>query len=137
RQPATIHVGSLESMGRSLPADDGLALRTVQDREDIVAGIVESARRMSLTVTPPELASSPTEFRREDGSSRFRPQPTTIYTSEDLLAAEDRLLARAEDRTAPIVRETIVSRTSRARHHGNRLTDEQAAALANVAVSGR
>ena len=40
-------------------------------------------------------------IKRADGTSRFRPRHGVVFTSETLLAAEDRLLARAEDMTAP------------------------------------
>lgn len=110
---------------------------TAEDRETVIAGIVDAAHAASLTITPPELMSSPPRFRRSDGSSRFRPQHATVFTSEKLLAAEDRLLARAEQRTAPTVSAAVVARVSRRKHQGWVLTEEQAATLAQVATSGR
>src|SRR5680860_404131 len=76
---------------------------SVQDREAVVGMVVEAATRASLSLTPPELAVSPAAFRREDGSSRFRPRHSTVFSSAGLLAAEDRLLARANNSEAATV----------------------------------
>ena len=81
----------------------GWRFATAGDREAVVGMIVEVAKRESLTVTPPELAASPQVFRREDGSTVFRPRHSVVFTSEEILAAEDRLLARAADSSAPVV----------------------------------
>lgn len=115
----------------------GWRFATAEDREAIVALVVDAAEASSLTITPPEFTSSPTPFRRADGTSRFRPQHSTAFTSAELLAAEDRLLSRAESRTAPTVSAEVVARTCRRNHHGNSLSDEQTDALTRIAVSGR
>ena len=72
----------------------GWRFASIQDREAITGLVVDAAEHASLRLTPPELASSPLQFRRTDGTSRFRPHPSTLFSSEVLLAAEDRLLAR-------------------------------------------
>lgn len=80
----------------------GYRFASTVDREAIVGLVVDAAEAASLRLTPPELASSPVVFRRPDGASVFRPKHSTVFSSEGLLAAEDRLLddrARAgEDR---------------------------------------
>ena len=65
--------------------------------------VFDAAEHASLRLTPPELASSPLQFRRVDGTSRFRPHASTLFSSEALLAAEDHLLARAAATTGPTV----------------------------------
>lgn len=115
----------------------GWRFATAEDREAVVALVVDAAEASSLAITPPEFTSSPTPFRRADGTSQFRPQHSTVFTSTGLLAAEDRLLSRAESRTAPTVSAELVARTCRRNHHGNSLSDEQAHALTRIAVSGR
>lgn len=111
---------------------------TTRDRETIVGMVVDAAEAASLRLTPPELAASPAVFRRPDGTSAFRPKASTVYTSEELLAAEDRLLERARTATAPIVPIDVVEKvTARPDHEGRMLGEDQAAALAAVAVSGR
>ncbi|MER6971187.1 MobF family relaxase [Nocardioides sp. NPDC000445] len=110
---------------------------TIEQRERFVAQIVEAAERRSVRLTPPELAPSPPEFQREDGTSVFRPRHAEVYSSQEILAAEDRLLARADDLTAPRVRAAVVDRVARRVHEGYRLTTAQAEALEEIATSGR
>ncbi|MBF4561205.1 relaxase domain-containing protein [Agreia pratensis] len=111
---------------------------TTRDREAIVGMVVDAAEAASLRLTPPELASSPAVFRRPDGTSSFRPKASTVYTSEELLAAEDRLLERARTMTAPTVPIDVVEKvTARPDREGRMFGEDQAAALAAAAVSGR
>ncbi len=111
---------------------------TMQDREAITGLVVDAAEHASLRLTPPELASSPLQFRRVDGTSRFRPHSSTLFSSEVLLAAEDRLLARASTTTGPVVALETVERIARKPDaRGRVLSEDQAAALAAIAVSGR
>lgn len=115
----------------------GWRFATAEDRETVVGQVVDAAETASLTITPPQFTFSPTSFRRSDGTSRFRPQHATVFTSDELLAAEDRLLARAELRSAPTVSANVVAHVGRHKHHRNHLSDEQAGTLTRVAVSGR
>ena len=111
---------------------------STEDREAIVGMVVDAAEAASLRLTPPELASSPAEFRRSDGTSVFRPKHSALFSSEALLAAEDRLLERARTTTAPTVPLTTVERiTKRPDSKGRMLGDDQAAALTKIALSGR
>jgi conjugative relaxase-like TrwC/TraI family protein len=116
----------------------GWRFASTQDREAIVGLVADAAEAASLRLTPPELVTSPIVFRRQDGTSRFRPKHSTVFSSEQLLAAEDRLLERAHTTTAPTLPlatlERIVRRPDK---EGRMLGDDQAAALAKVAVSGR
>nr|WP_246190466.1 MobF family relaxase [Agromyces agglutinans] len=115
-----------------------LRFATPADREAVLGLIVDAAERASLRVTPPELASTPAAFRRDDGTSVFRPRHSAIFTSEALLAAEDRLLRRATDASAPTIRITSVQDVARRRLPGGvMLSDDQLAALTAVATSGR
>lgn len=91
----------------------GLRFATTQDREAVVGLIVDAAERASLRLTPPELASSPAEFRREDGTSVLRPKHSVVFSSTELLAAEDRLLDLARTTTAPTVDPATVERLAR------------------------
>lgn len=111
---------------------------SLQDREAITGLIADAAERASLRLTPPELASSPVQFRRADGTSRFRPHASVLFSSEALLAAEDRLLDRAADRTGPVVPLATIELIARKPDpQGRVLGEDQAAALAAIAVSGR
>ncbi|MBX3193664.1 MAG: relaxase domain-containing protein [Microbacteriaceae bacterium] len=111
---------------------------TTQDREAVVGMVVDAAEHASIRLTPPELASSPTVFRRGDDSSRFRPVASTVYSSPDILAAEDRLLERARTMTSPTVPVAVVEKvTRRPDRDGRLLADDQAAGLVGIAISGR
>ncbi|WP_156198659.1 MobF family relaxase [Actinotalea caeni] len=111
---------------------------TTRDREAVVGMVVDAAERASLQLTPPELASSPAVFRRSDDSSRFRPIASTVYSSPDILAAEDRLLERARTMTAPIVPVEVIEKvTRRPDRDGRFLAADQTSALTAVAISGR
>lgn len=116
----------------------GWRFATMQDREAIVAMVADAAEQVSLRLTPPELATSPVVFRREDGTSVFRPKSSTVFTSEAQLAAEDRLLERASNLAGPTVALATVEKiTRRADTDGRLLGDDQADALIRIAVSGR
>ncbi|MFV0407275.1 MAG: AAA family ATPase [Propioniciclava sp.] len=116
----------------------GWRFASLQDREAIAGLIVDAAERVSLRLTPPELASSPLQFRRADGTSRFRPHASVLFSSESLLAAEDRLLDRAADVTGSVVPLETIERVARKPDpHGRVLGEDQAAALAAIAGSGR
>ena len=116
----------------------GWRFASMLDREAITGLVVDAAEQASLRLTPPELASSPAQFRRADGTSRFRPHASVLFSSEALLAAEDRLLARADTLAGPVVGlETVEQITSRPDPRGRMLGEDQAEALAAIAVSGR
>lgn len=111
---------------------------TASDREAIVGMIADAAEQASLQLTPPELATSPAAFRRPDGTSVFRPRHSTVFSSTVLLEAEDRLLERSRTLTGPIVEvETVEKITTKPDREGRLLGDDQAAALTQIAVSGR
>lgn len=116
----------------------GWRFASIQDREAITGLVVDAAEHASLRLTPPELASNPLQFRRVDGTSRFRPHASTLFSSEALLAAEDLLLARAAATTGPTVPLETVERIARKPDaRGRVLGEDQTTALAAIAVSGR
>lgn len=115
----------------------GLRFASTEDRESVIAQIVHEAESASVTITPPEGRFSPAQFQRSDGTTRFRPRHATVFTFDALLAAEDRLLTRAESTASSRVSAATVARVARHKHHGNLLSQEQATALEQVAVSGR
>ena len=110
---------------------------TVGEREAAVATIVEEAKRISISITPTELAYSPDVFRRSDGTSLFRPKHEVTFTSEEILAAEERLLARGADRSSPVVDLGTIEDVSNNAVLGHHLSEEQIATLSAVAVSAR
>ncbi len=116
----------------------GLRFASTIDREAVLGLIVDAAEAASLRLTPPELAASPVVFQRPDGSSVFRPKHSTVFSSTDLLAAEDRLLDLARTDVGPTVALRVIERVARRPDDDGRvLADDQVAALTAVAVSGR
>jgi conjugative relaxase-like TrwC/TraI family protein len=111
-----------------------LRFKSAREREVVVARVVESAERNSVALTPPERAASPPPFRREDATSVFRPRHGTIYSSASVMAAEDRLLDRAVDFSAPGVSLAVVAMRC---HDGRPLTRSQAKAITAIATSRR
>ncbi|WP_341358098.1 MobF family relaxase [Georgenia sp. M64] len=116
----------------------GWRFATVADREQVIALITDAATRRSVQLTPAEVASTPAGMRRDDGTSTLRPRHSTYYSSERLLAAEDRLLALAEDHEpALVVPPPIVVTVPGGRGDGVVVGGEQAAAITQILTSGR
>lgn len=116
----------------------GLRFASTMDRKAITGMVVDAAEQASLRLTPPELALSPAQFRRADGSSRFRPYASTVFSSEALLEAEDRLLERSHETTGPTVELPTMERIARRPDaEGRVLGEDQEEALVRIAVSGR
>jgi conjugative relaxase-like TrwC/TraI family protein len=115
----------------------GWRFQSADDREQAVGLIVAEAKARSVLLTPPELAQVPEMFCRADGTSRFRPHHSTIYSSADLLAAEDTLLDLSRLTDAPIVGVDRVARAASTEDGQHLLSECQAEALAKVSASGR
>lgn len=115
----------------------GWRFASSEDREAVVALIVDAAKSQSLSLTPPELALSPEVFRRDDDTTVFRPRHSVVFTSAELLAAEDRLLHRSEATDAPVLDLAVLERVTGTGERGRLLSREQAEALAGIAASGR
>jgi len=116
----------------------GWRLATTEDREAIVGMITDAAEHRSAQLTPPELAVSPAEFRRADGTSVFRPRNSERYSSIALLDAEERLLTASHATAAPVVSAATLGYAERARRNrGIELGADQRAALQSIATSAR
>ncbi len=111
----------------------GVRFATTTDRTTVLHRIVDAAQDQSVRLTPPELATVPAELRRADGTSVLRPRHSEVFTSADLLAAEDRLLDLGRTTTAPALPALTVAQAATAGGLGN----DQAAAVTAVATSGR
>jgi conjugative relaxase-like TrwC/TraI family protein len=117
-----------------------LRFATAEDRMAVLAAITDRAEAGSVRLTPPDLAATPAEFRRPDGTSILRPKDSAMYSSQALLDAEARLLDRAGTRTAPTITLDAVEHAITTSGPGGRLwtvSGEQAEAIARVAVSAR
>ena len=112
-----------------------LRFSTTADRESVVSMVVDAAQHQSMSLSPPELASSPIRFQREDGTSLFRPRHSAKYSSIAIIDAEARLLDRSEATTAPTVRPSTLACV--VRHSNGRLSTQQRTALEGITTSGR
>ncbi|WP_407343381.1 MobF family relaxase [Pengzhenrongella phosphoraccumulans] len=115
----------------------GWRFATIADRERVVTMIVDTAESRSVALTPPELASSPANYTRPDGTSVFRPKHGVVFSSAEVLAAEDHLLERAASLSAPTVEASVIERAVARTHDGRRLSAEQARAVEAIVTSGR
>ncbi|NED99291.1 MobF family relaxase [Phytoactinopolyspora halotolerans] len=112
-------------------------LASGDQRDELITAVTRRVAEQSICLTPPELASTPGVFRRADGTSAFRRSHADVYTSAAILAAEDRLLATFETRTAPTVDEALVRTGATSQTNGQTLTLDQVAAVRQIATSGR
>lgn len=110
---------------------------TLADRETALDLIADAAERRSTPITP-EPAIAPAAFQRPDGTSAFRPTASTLFTSQAIWDAEERLLASSRANTAPTLELTILDAViENPTEDGPRVATDQAEALAAIAVSGR
>ncbi len=111
---------------------------TTDDREKVLRLVVDAALRTSIRLTPPELAPSPSELRRGDGTSRLRPHRAEWYSSARILEAEDRLLDLASAIDAPVVQPPVVDEAlTRSLRDGITIGADQADAIRAIATSAR
>ncbi|GAB3088539.1 MobF family relaxase [Isoptericola nanjingensis] len=111
--------------------------QTAQDRINVVGRIVAAAEAGSVRLTPPELAPTPAFLRRADGTSSLRPRHATVYTSEAVIAAEERLLASSADTTGPGVTGVLSRFVADDAVAQGVVSRPQADAAVSVATSGR
>lgn len=109
--------------------DDVLAVR---DR------VVNAAEKLSISLTPPEVAPVPSELRGVDGASPFSPPET--FTSAGVLKAEDDLLRLANDHSGPTVNPDRADRAAAQPLPGRvypLAAEDQAPAATRIVTSGR
>jgi conjugative relaxase-like TrwC/TraI family protein len=115
----------------------GVRLASHEERERLVSRVVSAAQARSLPLTPSEIAPTPQMLIRADGSSALRPRHHVVYSNTRIMAAETRLLTRAQDTTGPVAGRDGLLVAVRAQYRGHRLSAEQTVALVSIATSGR
>ncbi|NMM23846.1 MAG: relaxase domain-containing protein [Phycicoccus sp.] len=117
----------------------GVRFATAGDRMAVVERTCDLAVGEALLISAPELAHTPVAFQRPDGSSRFQPRGSEIYTTQDLLDAEARLLdagrAVGGPSVSPIVVADVCARDLPGKGHP--LSAGQSAAVQQIVVCGR
>uniref|UniRef100_UPI003F499C39 MobF family relaxase n=1 Tax=Streptomyces chartreusis TaxID=1969 RepID=UPI003F499C39 len=69
----------------------------------LVESLTDRAQSLCLDLTPPDFHPHHPELVRADGTSIYRPKDSRTYTTPDVLAAEDTLLAAARTVVVPAV----------------------------------
>jgi len=117
----------------------GVRFATPTDRAAVAEHTTTLALNSAVMLTPPEVGIVPEAFRRADGTSKFRARGSEVYSTQDLLDAEARLLdaGRAVDGPAvhPQVARDVTAQVLPGRGHP--LSPEQQTAVAAVVTSGR
>lgn len=111
-----------------------LRFESPAQRDQATEAVVRAAVASCVRVDHARRAHAPARYRRADGSSRFIPEGSEIYTVQALIDAEDDLVRLSADTTAP--RLDGIDR-GRPVAGGRRLSDDQAEAIEAVATSGR
>jgi len=116
-----------------------LRFASADDRVQAVERIVDAARERSVDLSAPRLAHTPAVFMRSDGTSAFEVKHGQVFTSESVLAAEDYLISRVHDQSAPMVASTQVADVLTGFDAAATfpLGVDQAEAVGQIATSGR
>ncbi|MGO4363339.1 MobF family relaxase [Terrabacter sp. RAF57] len=117
----------------------GVRFASPRDRTVVAERITAHGLDRAVALTPPEVGNVPDELRRPDGTSRFRPRDSELYTTPVLLEAEERLLVAGRAVDAPAVDEVSAAAicATDLPSRGHPLSTEQASAVCRVASSGR
>lgn len=119
-------------------ASAGWQFTTAEGAWQVGDAMTAQAAAMSLAISAPELASVPTVFRNVDGTSQFT--GPMLYSSADILAAEDRLIGLASDTSGPAIAFGRAQQLAATPLPGRRYaldTEDQAPAAIAVTTSGR
>ena len=117
----------------------GVRFADAADRVTVAEGAADLGMAQAVCLTPPDLGLVPDELRRPDGTSKFRPRDSELFTTRELLEAEERLLAAGRAIDAPTVHQETAARISAATLPGrdHPLSADQADAVCRIVTSGR
>lgn len=114
----------------------GWRFATIEDRTAVLDAIITRVEETSLRLTPEYDRALPAHYRSSEGN-RFQTADQVAYSSQEILDAEQRLLARTHDTSAPALPDRLVTRHASRSIRGVRLDPDQAAAITDIAQSGR
>lgn len=104
--------------------------------ENIVAGATDPSR--SIRIEPARVFAEPVELRRRDGESVFVEHASARFTTKSLLDAEERIVAAARERRAPVIaRDRVQAAIDGSVADGRSLNAGQAALVRAFCLSGR
>jgi conjugative relaxase-like TrwC/TraI family protein len=117
----------------------GVRFASPGERVATAERITSLALDTSLLLNPPTLAPTPEQYLRADGTSRLQPEFHKLYTTEEILQAEARLLDASHRTGGPAVSRQIVAQVADQplAGRGERLSVDQALAVEKIATSGR
>ncbi|SDQ32884.1 MobF family relaxase [Leucobacter chromiiresistens] len=123
----------------ALRAIDGWRFRSPADRDQVAKRVVDLVISQAIPLTPKNELHTPHRFRTADGEDMFQPEARDLFTTREVWDAEDRLLEAGRSRGGPSVDQVVVDEHigQPTGGEGRILSTDQAAAVANVATSGR
>ena len=113
----------------------GVRFATTDDRLQVLDQIVAHAEAESLRLTPDYDRALPEHYVESEGN-RFQPVDQIAYSSQDILDAEQRLLAHSQQTGGPALTARLVARHTSRKMRGVRLDPDQAVAITHIARSG-
>ena len=113
----------------------GVRFATTDDRTRVLDQILAHAEAESLRLTPDYDRALPAHYVDGEGN-RFQPVDQIAYSSQDILDAEQRLLAHSQDSGGPSLTARLVARHTSRKIRGVRLDTDQAVAISRIARSG-
>ena len=113
----------------------GVRFATTDDRLQVLDQIVAHAEAESLRLTPDYDRALPAHYIDGEGN-RFQPVDQIAYSSQDILDAEQRLLAHSQRTGGPALTARLVARHTSRKIRGVRLDPDQAVAITRIARSG-
>lgn len=113
----------------------GVRFATTDDRLRVLDQIVAHAEAESLRLTPDYDRTVPAHYVEGEGN-RFQPVDQIAYSSQDILDAEQRLLAHSQRTGGPALTARLVARHTSRKIRGVRLDPDQAVAITRIARSG-
>ncbi|WP_315072282.1 MobF family relaxase [Actinomyces massiliensis] len=110
-----------------------IRFETPDQRDQFTGRLTEAVTARCVRVDHAHTAHTPARYRRRDGSSRFVPENSEIFTTQVLLDAEDALVRWSRSTDAPRLAnpQALASAGKRAP------SEDQLAAIEAVATSGR
>lgn len=123
----------------ALRAISAWRFRSPEDREFAARRITEVVLSQAIRLTPKNMLRTPNAFRTANGEDMFHPKARDLYTTREVWDAEERLLAAGNTLTGPSVAEADISERlfTPTGEEQRVLSPDQAAAVANIAASGR
>ncbi|MEO8830020.1 MobF family relaxase, partial [Lapillicoccus sp.] len=116
----------------------GVRFATPKDRIAVAEKTASYSAEPAVMLRPPDVGLLPQALQRADGSSKFRARNSELYATQELLAAEARLLEAADAMDGPTAPAPAEPDVDEALESGRKvLSFEQAAAVSAVVTSGR